>query len=664
MKKNYSSVLSASFLCCLFINGTYCYAENISKDGFIGIEEGLKAILKSKIKNPGNCAVEAADGNKLASVINHIRKDVRNSIVQIYGEGQPGTGFIVKREKGNYTVITAAHVLSGTTTSNTPVLITSDDKEYPIISIKQIGQLDLAELKFKSDTFYKPIPTRHACKGSPVLVIGYPINSDKQVATFGLVNAVGSTLSLRPGGYVLQYSTRIPTPSRFNLKRDTYIGMSGSPILTFSSEDYHVVGVHGEASIYKGSSSFLTSKSGAGYGIPLKATINGLEYGYTSFYSDSLVPIKKDIYSSDDLYIFDDLLRSKGLFHESLLIINKLINHDSTDFSHYALKAQLLETLGSWDQALEYWDNAIALGIDDNYGMYLAPYYVNRGNNKFKHKNYEGSIQDYMKAIEISPNDMRAHMQLMNAYFATRQYAEAINVAQSIEENQRTEAIISYYLQSLVKIDKNKALLESAKYQKIFPGSEIIAAARIVIIEEAYTREEVLKEVKNLKVYFPSSPFILSKIAVYELDVGNPSLAYDALKSLTRLEPDKASHNAYACYALWKQEKHSQAILECNIALSKDPNLVISYRYRGLARTGLGQSVLALEDFTSVIDKGDYGDHEIDFLNRGELYWQLGNKDSACTDFKTAVTTSGSKSLSHDFLKGWDSDFTKYCSIN
>ena len=91
-----------------------------------------------------------------------------------------GSGVIVSTSNGEYRVLTAWHVVKSYRPGEEIDIITSDGKFHTPLSgsIRKIGDLDLAELSFRSSTKYTPVEVTDSSSistGARIFVSGFPL---------------------------------------------------------------------------------------------------------------------------------------------------------------------------------------------------------------------------------------------------------------------------------------------------------------------------------------------------------------------------------------------------------------------------------------------------------------------------------------------------------
>lgn len=154
-----------------------------------------------------------------------------------------GSGVIVARQGGRYTVLTAWHVLRDNRPGEEIALFTPDGRSHPVAAsaIQPFAGLDLARLSFSSDRSYAVARLgrlQDLDLGSPLLVAGFP----------SLDRAEGrQPLRLKFG----RLEARLPSPQaegyQLLYSNETLPGMSGGPVLNERGE---LLGIHGRAELH------------------------------------------------------------------------------------------------------------------------------------------------------------------------------------------------------------------------------------------------------------------------------------------------------------------------------------------------------------------------------------------------------------------------------
>lgn len=303
---------------------------------------------------------------------------IKSSTLKIYGSGSPGSGVIIGSDGENYYALTAAHVIKGTSLSESPYVVTYDGKKHVITKIINGIYLDMSEIWFKaSDSYLAGKLGRLLQDNTRIIAAGYPVNSDNlRISTESIINKVAvanlpaTTPIGRPGGYGLRHTATTQT------------GMSGGGIWTKSGI---LVGIHGQADIYKSSDQTEARKTGGSLGIPITFYSLALQNGGLDRANESLFPP----------------LRS------------------AADF---AVQAKYMSSIGRLEEAIQMYGEAIARSPGD------ADSWVNRGNIRVLQKRYEEALNDYQRAIALYPNRSETLTNMGTALIMLNRQAEALPI--------------------------------------------------------------------------------------------------------------------------------------------------------------------------------------------------------------------------------------------
>ncbi|MFN5856115.1 MAG: trypsin-like peptidase domain-containing protein [Pseudanabaenaceae cyanobacterium] len=177
--------------------------------------------------------VQPAYGVRSSEEVAQIAKSVTVAVKIPDGNG---SGTLIKRHNGVYTVLTAYHVIKDVPASNISVT-TPDGKTHSVISdsVQQIGGLDVAIFQFRSQSKYAVIefgdPKKIAI-GQRVFVAGFPQSDSGIPTTFVFLKGDINSILSKPiaDGYQLLYSN------------ETKSGMSGGPVM---NREGKLIAIHG-----------------------------------------------------------------------------------------------------------------------------------------------------------------------------------------------------------------------------------------------------------------------------------------------------------------------------------------------------------------------------------------------------------------------------------
>jgi serine protease Do len=170
----------------------------------------------------------------LAKSVTEVNRIAWAITVQIATARGNGSGILLQRQDGVYTVLTAAHVVKDSTTSYT--ITTPDGQTYQPISgsiRRYAGDIDLAVLKFSSTATYELAKLGDSNvleEGMELYVAGFPRGYSEPVSVFRLGQVLANSKRAFKNGYALLYNN------------SARLGMNGGPVLNTAGQ---VVGVNG-----------------------------------------------------------------------------------------------------------------------------------------------------------------------------------------------------------------------------------------------------------------------------------------------------------------------------------------------------------------------------------------------------------------------------------
>ena len=180
----------------------------------------------------GGCAPQTATLEQVAAPLSEeeLRKLAESITVKVIAKNGAGSGTIIGKQKGVYTVLTNQHVL----TPGQPYSIqTPDGKTHTASGVKKADfqGKDLVLLEFRAQEEYAVAALGHRrsfAVGDKVLAAGFPFDSDRPIVSAGKIELLPD--KALQGGYRIGYTN------------DIQQGMSGGPVLNYFGE---VTGING-----------------------------------------------------------------------------------------------------------------------------------------------------------------------------------------------------------------------------------------------------------------------------------------------------------------------------------------------------------------------------------------------------------------------------------
>lgn len=210
--------------------------------------------------------------------------EVAKQVTVLIEGADQGSGILLLRDRSNYTVLTAWHVLKGNGLGEEIAITTPDGVKHLAINgtVRRIGAADLAVVVFQSNDSYSLArigSIKSVGLGDKIFVGGFPqASAAVPFVEFRVRSGDVEAISERPipGGYRLLYTAQ------------TLPGMSGGPVINQSGQ---VIAVHGQAELavvgtqQKG----IAVKSGTNQGIPILEHLPNLSLAAPIDLPDSLL---------------------------------------------------------------------------------------------------------------------------------------------------------------------------------------------------------------------------------------------------------------------------------------------------------------------------------------------------------------------------------------
>jgi tetratricopeptide (TPR) repeat protein len=379
-----------------------------------------------------------------------ISKLAKPLTVLIESEGENGSGVLISKGNGRYTVLTAAHVLTNQqkkyqiTTSKDGVkhqLLPSSIQSFP-------NNIDLATVEFSSNNNYEIAKignSDNAAEGSWAFVSGFPrttLTISSSIYSFREGKIIANSAKPLNGGYAIIYSA------------NTLPGMSGGGVFNDAGE---LIAIHGRGDIdikYRADqvNENVRFKTGNDLGIPINIFVSFAKNSRNDL-STAIAnqPTSNRQLSEASGHFVEGVGRARQQDHPGAITsYNRAINTNRRFAAAYLNRGISRAELGDNQGSLA--DQATSLEIDPNQSIAL----LNRGVLRYRQGDKAGALQDYTAAIKIQPNDPIAyfnraivHADLKNPTEAVADYTKAIEY--------QPDFVSAYYNRgiSYMKLGKN-----------------------------------------------------------------------------------------------------------------------------------------------------------------------------------------------------------------
>jgi tetratricopeptide (TPR) repeat protein len=325
--------------------------------------------------------------------VGRIAKAITVEIKQV-GTDKVGSGILLQKQSGVYTVLTAGHVVLDS--GEVFTLKTSDGKVHQMIagSVRSSGSnIDLAVLKFRSSNNYSltKIGTSNSLEiGTQIYVSGFPkFTKNIEAGTFNFTKGevIGIANKGNDKGYSLIYS---------NI---TFRGMSGGPVLNEAGE---LVAIHGQGDRddENTGTAGIGEKTGRNLGIVVErfgtvATRMGVQLNQPV----ATLPQSQTLNASDYLLRGKDKEDRLNDYQGALTDYNQAITLNPKYSEAYISRAFLKSyKLNDYQGALTDYNQGISLNPKN------ADNYYNRGVTKESLNDFQGALADYNESLAIAPS--------------------------------------------------------------------------------------------------------------------------------------------------------------------------------------------------------------------------------------------------------------------
>jgi serine protease Do len=311
-----------------------------------------------------------------------------------------GSGVLISRTDGLYTLITASHVVQES--DRKYFVKTPDGQQHEAVQVrslqKAIKDPDLAIVQFRSDQSY-PIAilasSPQVSVPSVIFVSGFPAfqDSTNPMAEFS-PGQVTSFLPSRPQGYAIHYNA------------STWKGMSGGPVFDKAGR---VTAIHGQGGttnigtinthLKGGQEEENLIKTGFNSAIPIITFLNHLpkEVLQESDLKLDSSAIEETDFTDNNPLVQGLMQYEQGDRQAAMQSYNIAIKATPKNAEVFFQRGLLLQEEGDLKSALS--DYAIAINLNPKH---INAHY-NRAIIRSKLKDTQGAIQDYSRAIAIDP---------------------------------------------------------------------------------------------------------------------------------------------------------------------------------------------------------------------------------------------------------------------
>jgi tetratricopeptide (TPR) repeat protein len=587
-----------------------------------------------------------------------INDQARRMTVRIENSGGVGSGVVIAKEKNNYYVLTAKHVVQDEESRthkkfDNNQITTYDQDEHLINSTVVAEGVDLAVVKFSSNNRYPTAQLGEYIQQNAAIVFvgGFPardkinsplwqwqLNAGIMIHNYDLNQLWTQDNQSFSQGYDLAY----PNVS--------YGGMSGGPVIDAAG---NVIGVHGKA---EGTDEIILGKS---LGISIQ-TFTGLLPNLRI--QPQLLKITKKIPPLPNL----DYAK---IFTITAPPPDNLDNSDGKSWLTYGNQ---LYRMGLLDKSVAAFDKAIAKGqvAKGNYGKTISLFFLKRSDlakvaimkaiavvpkdERAKYyyfwtwqskilsslKEYDASLQAINVAILLKPNDLVLRFEKANLLSFNKRKKEALALYNEVIYRQP-----HYYaylnrgdLKNQLR-DRKGAILDFNRAIKINPNFDAAYSSRGIAKDNLGDKKGAILDYDQSIKLNPKNNRTYSLRGQLRNDLGNKKGAILDYDQSIKLNPK--SDMAYLVYlsrglAKYDLGDKKGAILDYTQSTRLNPKSDVAYFFRGQAKLSLRDAKGAILDFNRAIIINPKND--VAYFSRGQAkLLSLRDKEGAILDFDRAI---------------------------
>lgn len=264
----------------------------------------------------------------------------------------------------------------------------------------------------------------------------------------------------------------------------------------------------------------------------------------------------------------------------------------------YYERGVLLQQLKQDSLALMDFGNAV------KYDSTKAEYYSAVGDLLFEHKDLDGSLKWIKKAIELNPDDMKAHLKIAKMFVYLEDYPNAFReINKVLRENAMTPE--AYFLKGMIYKNiadsSNKALSSFLTAVQIMPDYHD-ALLQIGMIYDKRNDSAALLYYQNA---FHADTTDVSPLYAKGMYYQTRNLIEEAKQVYQQCivhQPDYADAYFNWGYLLLQQDSFSKAVLQFGNVIKIAPDNAKAYYNRGLCKELMNNNIEAIADYTSALN--------------------------------------------------------------
>lgn len=262
--------------------------------------------------------------------------------------------------------------------------------------------------------------------------------------------------------------------------------------------------------------------------------------------------------------------------------------------SVWASRAALERALGDKESA----KNSIkkALAIDPKNFVALN----DRAEISLSEGDFTNAVEDAKKLIQISPDSINAKLLLARIYAASGQIAEAVNILDSLNQN---ETAVIEFKKALDKRG-NESIADLEKMLENEPKN-IAAIERLCILTRTENPEKSLDYCRRASELEPGNINHAVGYGAALVQAKRFAEAANLLYKIKEIAPDNYTARANLAAALFQLKNYPQAKIEYRWLTEKQPDLPIAYYFLAIVHDNLAEYLDAMANYQQFLRLAD-----------------------------------------------------------
>jgi tetratricopeptide (TPR) repeat protein len=288
------------------------------------------------------------------------------------------------------------------------------------------------------------------------------------------------------------------------------------------------------------------------------------------------------------------------LLQDRIAPLTEKITNDVNNAALYYKRGMALKHMQEDSLALADFQKAISLDSTK------AEYYSVIGDLLFEHKDIEGSVKWFERALKLNPKDITAHLKMAKMFIYVKDYTSAFAEINTVLRQDVYNAQ-GYFLKGIIYKDIKDTLKSISSFQTAVNMSPNYkdAVIQLGLLYSAQTNPLALKYMDNAFKLDTMDVFPLYAKGVYYQNILKYEMAKSEYKSA--IMNDRQYSNAYfnIGYILIQQDSFEKAWRQFDIVTKIEVNNAEAYYNRGLCSELLGKEQSAISDYKQALTFND-----------------------------------------------------------